>query len=115
MAELKIYGHSDDLLEIEGVITKELNVWVGLDKKLYYEIQDDAGDGCVVSVVYNGSWNFNVYPLENKVLPDWGLEIEIGHLYSSMVHFYNCPDELRIRSVGEWIYSNPGVLLSWQS
>ena len=108
MAELKIYGHSDDLVEIEGVIQEELDVWGALNRPLYYEIVDENGQGCKVSVKYNGKWKLDVFPLDGSDvlgLVDWDVRLEDAHLYSQMIHIYNCPENIKIRQVGEWIHA----------
>ena len=111
MAELKIYGHSDDLLEFEGVLTTELDVWGASDRTLYYEIVDEhEGNGYIVTVNYNGRWNFKVDNILEGNVVNWNAAIETAHTYSSMVHFYDCPDQIKIRQIGEWIHSTPREL-----
>jgi len=52
--KIKIYGASDDLIEIEGDINEEFSAF--LDENGHIAISD----GSLIKVFYNGEWFFNV-------------------------------------------------------
>jgi len=51
----KIYGYSDDLIEIDGLIRDEVDCYN--HKK---PIKITASDGTIASIFYNGEWKINV-------------------------------------------------------
>lgn len=51
----KIYGASDDLIEIEGQITDEVDCY-----NHQKPIKITASDGTIASIFYNGEWKLNV-------------------------------------------------------
>jgi hypothetical protein len=71
---LKIYGASDDLIELEGDVTEEFNV--------YGEEQKTIGlsDGTLLTVIYddNGFWRFNILrkPVGTSISKHEGTDID---------------------------------------
>lgn len=57
MAELTIYGASDDLIEVEGTLREEFNVYLDLDSDVLYLA---ISDGTLLRVRYDesGIWRF---------------------------------------------------------
>ena len=55
MGKLKIYGASDDLIEIKGDFSEEINVLSGIDDGGYLAFSN----GNVIRVEYNGTWRFH--------------------------------------------------------
>ena len=68
--KIKIYGHSDDLIEIEGDIEEEFSHYYEGDDPYYLSISD----GTLLSVIYDqdGIWRFT--------------PIYRGHAYQSHAH-----------------------------
>ena len=78
MAELRIYGASDDLVELSGAINDEFSIysdtWVGI-------LRSPDGGALTVSATYTpvGVWTVGVGPLdEGQMLPDWPIRFEDG-------------------------------------
>lgn len=104
MAELIIYGASDDLVEFEGVFSEEYSGIGAEGKPLYFEVTDTADEGYLVAAIYGrrGCWTFAAGLLDEGMnLPDWDLRVEKYKDYSASLHFYNCPAEIRVRLVGK--------------
>ena len=104
MAELIVYGASDDLVEFEGVFSEEYSGIGAENKPLYFEVTDLADEGYLIAAIYgrHGLWSFSAGLLDDgMLLPDWGLRIEKKTDYSAALHFYNCPDQIRVRLVGK--------------
>lgn len=52
---IKIYGASDDLIEIEGDITEEFNVYIEEDESVILAVSD----GTLLKVRYDGCWRIH--------------------------------------------------------
>lgn len=101
MPELKIYGASDDLVEVEGALRDEFNAdsnsrWVG-------EVIAPNGDGLLVTAAYlhAGVWALGVGPTdEGAFLPAWDIRVTNcdDNDYSAML-VITVPDATVIREV----------------
>jgi len=64
MHELKFYGASDDLLEVEGAITEEFNPPIDCDDEDGEGVHVAVSDGTLLHVRYGGTggafWRINV-------------------------------------------------------
>lgn len=76
MATLKISGHSDDLIEIDGTVSEEF--YAGSDGMFEARIKDPEGNKARLFVTYGpqGTW-IPVLALwdEGVALPDWDARI----------------------------------------
>ena len=50
----KIYGASDDLIEIEGEVSDEIGCYYATNKKI------TCSDGTVAKITYDGNWNITI-------------------------------------------------------
>lgn len=88
---IKIYGHSDDLVEIEGDIEDELCAYE--DGRII--TIGGEGEGVVIRAEYApegsaGVWRFSVELVDDGVPCRWKIEIEPKHEYSQQVVIH-CP------------------------
>jgi|SRR6478609_3629457 len=58
----KIYGASDDLIEIEGAVTEEVNVYLKENQKVNFL----ASDGTSGKISYDGEWHIEVINAGDK-------------------------------------------------
>lgn len=56
MPELRLYGASDDLIEIEGDFAEEIPYYSSSDERLYLAVSD----GILATVEYSGFWRIHV-------------------------------------------------------
>ena len=74
---VKIYGYSDDLIEVEGDIKAEFGAW---DDGINYMI---FSNGTVLSIEYTseGVWRLNrIYKGEGKYIKIEALRKKVGHI-----------------------------------
>lgn len=70
--ELRIYGASDDLVEVEGVLEDEHNVYIDGEIPARFEVQVRGHRKFRVAARYDGCWNFAVEQLdEGYDLPEF--------------------------------------------
>lgn len=77
-SELRIYGASDDLIEVEGHISEEYSKpkgkWTG-------KLTDDTGAGMFVTAdcLKTGTWAIGVAPLDDDApIPDWEARLTLS-------------------------------------
>ena len=94
----KIYGASDDLIEIEGAISEEAN---------HYDAKDvliEASDGTKAKISYNGEWKINVEVKGSKYL---GLIYSVGddasHIFDDAVGCTSYSDVLVLDEGIDWV------------
>ena len=78
MAEIRVYGASDDLLEFDGAISEEFSRY---SNPIVGTLTAPNGDGLTVMAYYanSGVWGVGVGPLdEGATLPDWPIRFEDG-------------------------------------
>ena len=106
MRKIAIYGHSDDLLEIEGDRLSgepdEISAVSGrLSDAIYLKITD-GDQGLIVSGEYgrvNGCWVLGVTMLEEDIpLPGWVRGITAKHGYSPALEL-ELPESARIEQL----------------
>lgn len=101
--QLKIYGASDDLIEVEGDIREEFYAKKvgehvdGLTLTLS-RIINGAVEGLDVHVRYErgGVWSVGVSQLDEDVdLPDWGIRLS-SNAYTSILELDRIPEDVRL-------------------
>lgn len=72
---VRVYGHSDDLVEFDGAVREEFGAykvdWQGT-------LEAENGDGLVITASYahNGTWAIGVGLLDEDIpLPAWGISL----------------------------------------
>jgi hypothetical protein len=95
---LKIYGASDDLVEIEGIVSEELGAY---DKPRVVTVGDRETGGCVVVAEYAvenraGVWSMSVSQIDEDVPIPWPVSIAVEHGYSVAV-VIDCPSGTKVR------------------
>jgi hypothetical protein len=84
MPELKVYGHSDDLIELDGIkgadeFSKPSGAWVGV-------LEAPNGDTALLYVDYrhNGCWtaSLGIYE-EGYKLPEWPVTVTTDAKYAN--------------------------------
>lgn len=80
MTELRIYGASDDLIELEGAIEEELNVY----DEHHFTLTAPDGQQITIIGLYlpNGTWAFAPAITgddDDGSLPDWNITIRQGN------------------------------------
>jgi hypothetical protein len=83
---IRIYGHSDDCIEIEGDVDDELGAY---DRERCITVGGE-GEGIEVRVSYHGTWRFAVSMIDEDVPCPWSIRIEPKHGYSQQV-VIDCP------------------------
>ena len=105
MSELRFYGASDDLVEVEGVVREEYNV--PASGSLGFRVWQDDGagtiEGCRVKVRYTdqGVWAVEVSHLEEGFALPWSATIEHEHPYSVALVLRGVPEDVHIESNDE--------------
>jgi len=87
---IKIYGHSDDVVVIDGDITDELGAF---DRERVITIGGE-GEGLQITVEYSntGTWQFALRQLDEDVPMPWPIRVVPEHAYSLAV-IVDCPPE----------------------
>jgi hypothetical protein len=83
---IRIYGHSDDCVEIRGDVIDELSAF---DRTRIITIGGE-GAGVELHAKYAGTWEFTVKLIEEDVPCPWPIRIEPKHGYSQQV-VIDCP------------------------
>ena len=103
---LRIYGHSDDLVEIEGDVNEELNTDNAV---LLIGREDDGGLVARVSYAHNNRaavWGVSVEPVDEEVPIPWpvGIKLEPEHGYSAVLIVSSPPGTLvrKLEKSGTW-------------
>lgn len=100
---LRIYGHSDDCIEIEGDVREE--IYANDDEAVLLVGRDDAG--VVVTVTYAprlgvGVWRVGFEPIDEEVPIPWPVRVELepekGY---SAVGVIECPPGTLVRKARE--------------
>lgn len=93
---IRIYGHSDDCIEIEGSVKDEIGAW---DKPRAITITDRIGQGVRVLAQYAPGdaavWRFSVEQLDEDVPVPWPIRITPAHGYSVAVEI-DCGDDVTV-------------------
>lgn len=101
MKTVKIYGASDDLVEVEGQLRgcDEFNAFGDTEHigNIQIATAKDA-PGYTVAAVYTGCWSFAVAPIDEDMVPDWPVRRSFGQdvRYSETVEI-DCPDNATVR------------------
>jgi hypothetical protein len=96
MQNLKLYGASDDLIELEGVKgADEFNVYPS--GSYAGKITVKASDGAInIHVIYDGSWAFSICPQDgdSDQMPPWSITRDFGQdsRYSETIYI-ELPDD----------------------
>jgi hypothetical protein len=101
MSGIKIYGSSDDLVEIEGEIEDEVGLWdAGI-------INIECSDGTKATIEYQGTWNIkidNEGSLFDKVIVSVG---DVGeHTDPDAKDCSSYSDVLVLKEGTEWVKIN---------
>lgn len=105
--ELRIYGASDDLVELEGILRDEVNE-IDSDKGVPITIGEPRTGGIRVVAFYaapfggdkgKAVWGFRVEPLDEDVACPWPIRIE-AHGYSAHV-VVGCPQGTPVTYPGQ--------------
>jgi len=88
---LRIYGHSDDCVEIEGDVNDE----IGAFERARVITIGGEGEGVIVRAAYApdssaGVWRLSVELVEEGVPCPWPIRIEPRHSYSQQI-VIDCP------------------------
>lgn len=85
---IRIYGHSDDVVCIDGDVRDELGAY---DRERTITVGGE-GEGLEVTAVYSdsGTWQFSLRQLDEDVPMPWGVRIVPEHAYSLAV-IVECP------------------------
>lgn len=102
---LKIYGASDDLVEIEGHVTDEIGCY---DKNVLLTIgwpneeTPQMGRGLYVLMRYSpphfnhGCWTAELSPLEEEAEIPWPVSIKLGRRGYTVEINIECPDDVPV-------------------
>lgn len=88
---LRIYGASDDLVEIEGDVSEELGA---RDRQRTITIGDDKGGLRVIAKYAPGSravWRLSVEPIDEEVPIPWPVHVELAEPGYSCAVVVDCP------------------------
>lgn len=104
---LKIYGASDDLVEIEGDIEEEFYakpLGRGLEGRTVTLSRINGGqvEGLDVHVRYEqgGVWSVGLSQLQEDInIPDWGLKLT-SNGYTSILELERVPEDVRLTTDG---------------
>jgi hypothetical protein len=100
MSKLKIYGASDDLIEIEGAINDEVDCYETCQKGIKFE----CSDGTKGNIQYHGEWNIsldNEGSLFQSLIPTIGEDIE--HTENDALGCTSYSDVLVLKEGVEWV------------
>ncbi|WP_190264853.1 hypothetical protein [Glutamicibacter nicotianae] len=67
MAEIIIYGASDDLVEIEGAIREEFDIY----EPSTVVLESPGGEFMRVDIQYRREWEINVGSMTDVLTPSW--------------------------------------------
>ena len=97
----KIYGASDDLIEIDGEITDEVGCYGHIRP-----INISASDGTIATIVYDGEWKIKVKTKGTKflkIVDSVGDDFDIDHTDDDAKGCTSYSDVLVFDSAIEWI------------
>jgi hypothetical protein len=104
---LKIYGHSDDTLELNGDRDDTIGCYSSSVMLTVGEIEAKAGEDAVALRVharhahglFGGTWSFEVGMVDEDILlPDWEIRLENQHGYSPAL-IIECPIGTKVQWV----------------
>lgn len=102
---LKIYGASDDLVEIEGHFTEEVDCY---DKNVLITVgwpEASAGEesrGLQILMKYapkwtdSGVWSAELAPLDEDVKIPWPVSVKLGERGYTVEVIIDCPDDVPV-------------------